>query len=280
MISGHRLTTAPYIPTPNMGDEITPSLLVLHYTVSWPAKAVIAGFARKESKASAHLVLDLDGMFTQMVPFDRSAWHAGKSAWNGKPGCNGYAVGIEIVNPGPLFRDPGTTSVVRDVNKRIWIASKPREITPPDGFPAHWRLWAEYTEAQLVALESVCREIVREYGIREIVGHSDVSPGRKFDPGPAFPMDRIRGAAGLRDTAPPPVAPELDPRSLPVLRVGSTGDAVRLCQERLRYHAQPVTVDGVFGPMTGSAVAAFQSAGGVTPDGLVGAITWGLLLHE
>lgn len=249
--------------------------------MSWPAAAVVKGFTLPASKASAHLVCDLDGMMTQMVPFNRKAWHAGESSWKGKKSVGGFSVGIEIVNPGPLFRDPGSTSVVRDVNKRIWIASKPLERTPPDKTPAHWRLWAEYPEAQLAALETVCREICREYSIREIVGHSDISPGRKFDPGPAFPMDRMRKAAGL-DVAPaqPSIAPELDPRSLPVLRVGSTGEHVKLCQERLRYHARPVTADGVFGMMTGAAVADFQRARGVSADGIVGATTWGLLLQD
>jgi N-acetylmuramoyl-L-alanine amidase len=260
-----------------MGGPITPSLLVLHYTVSWPARAVVAGFTRKEAKASAHLVLDLDGMFTQMVPFNLRAWHAGESTWRGQPGCNGYAIGIEVVGPGPLFRDPGTTSVVRDVNKRIWLGGA-EEHVPPAGTPAHWRLWAAYTPEQIAALETVCRELVREYGIREIVGHSDVSPGRKYDPGPAMPMDRIRRAAGLADTLPPPIAPELPVLDLTLPR--TTGEAVRLLQTRLVHHMRPVTVDGTLGPLTSAAVFDFQKARGLEPTGRTDVATWELLNRE
>jgi len=285
MITNHRLTTAPFVATPNTSGPIDgPSLLVLHYTVSWPARAVVAGFTRKESKASAHLVLDLDGTFTQMVPFDRIAWHAGKSEWRGRGHCNGWALGIEICNPGPLFRDPVSPGTVRDVNKRVWTQTPATELAPPDGTPAHWRLWATYSPKQLDALETVCRELVREYGIREIVGHSDVSPGRKFDPGPALPIDTIRRASGLLDTDPaelaPPIAPEFDPLTLPVLRRGATGKYVILLQERLRYHTRIVTVDGVFGNGTSAAVYDFQKARGIIPDRTVGQVTWELLLNE
>ncbi len=290
MIVSHRLTTAPFVPTPNMGGALRPELLCLHYTVSWPAKAVIGGFTRTGANASAHLVLDLDGTFTQMVPFDRQAWHAGKSEWKGRSGCNAFSLGIEIVNPGPVFRDPIKGGEWRDVNKRVWTGGHV-ELVPPDGFPGHWRNWAPYPEAQLVSLESVCREICREYAISEVVGHSDISPERKFDPGPAFPMDRIRLACGLRDTdaselapdseptKPDFIAPKLDPRSLPVLRVGSTGEHVKLLQERLRYHARPATVDGVFGWQTHAMVADFQTARGASSDGVVGATTWALLIE-
>lgn len=282
MIVNHRLTTAPFVASPNMGGPLHPELLILHYTVSWPASAVIAGFKRADVRASAHLVLDLDGTFTQMVPLDRQAWHAGNSTWNGRKGCNGFALGIEIVNPGPVFRN---TDGWQDVNKRTWLGpTEPHE--PPPGFPTKWTHWAAYSEAQLASLETVCRELCREYAIREVVGHSDVSSGRKFDPGPAFPMDRVRRACGLvgddalEPTKPDFIAPPIDPRSLPVLRVGSTGEHVRLLQERLRYWGRAVTVDGSFGPATQAQVRAFQVSRQLDPDGIVGAVSWALLLKE
>lgn len=284
MIVGHRLTTAPFVATTNMGGALRPSLLVIHYTVSYPASAVIAGFARETSKASAHLVLDLDGTFTQMVPFDRQAWHAGKSEWRGLSGCNAFSIGIECVNPGPVFRNADGWE---DVNKRTWLGPVEHHEPPPK-FPKNWTHWAAYTEAQLVSLETVCRELCREYAIGEIVGHSDISPGRKYDPGCAFPMHRIRYAAGLGDTPTrpyhsPPLAPALDPASLPVLELTlprTTGPAVTLLQERLRYHARPVKVDGVFGPMVTAAVYDFQKGRGLVADSKVGARTWALLLQD
>lgn len=280
MISSHRLTTAPFVPSPNVGGALSPSLIICHYTVSWPGSAVVRAFQSPASKASAHLVLDLDGTFTQMVPFDRQAWHAGASEWKGRKGCNGFALGIEIVNPGPVFRRGETW---KDINERAWSYTI-ESHEPPPKFPTTWTRWASYQEAQLAALENVCRELCREYAITEIVGHSDVSPGRKFDPGPAFPMDRIRRAAGLADTDPaPPIAPELDPATLPVLRLTlprTTGKHVVLLQERLRHHTRIVTVDGNLGPKSDAALRDFQKGAGLVADGVCGRSTWEALLRD
>jgi N-acetylmuramoyl-L-alanine amidase len=281
VISSHRLTTAPYVPSPNVGGALSPSLLILHYTVSWPGAAVVRAFQSTATKASAHLVLDLDGMFTQMVPFDTQAWHAGVSEWKGRKGCNGFALGIEIVNPGPVFR---RATAWKDINERAW--SLPVEShDPPKGFPKTWTRWASYTEAQLVSLEAACRELCREYAITEIVGHSDVSPGRKFDPGPAFPMGRIRRAAGLdgEDTKPYPFAPPIDPATLPLLQLTlprTTGKHVVLLQERLRHHTRIVTVDGTHGPATDRALVDFQKGVGLVADGLTTRATWEALLRD
>jgi N-acetyl-anhydromuramyl-L-alanine amidase AmpD len=280
VIVNHRLNSAPFVFTPNVGGRLIPELAVIHYTVSYPARAVIAGFERPASKASAHLVLDLDGKFTQMVAFDRQAWHAGNSEWNGRKGCNAFAIGIEICNPGPVFRNPDGW---HDVNMRTWLGQVEHHEPPPK-FPKTWTHWAAYSEAQLTALEVVCRELCQEYRIREIVGHSDVSPGRKMDPGPAFPMHRLRAACGLlADDEKPTIAPKLDPLSLPVLDLTiprTTGPHVRLLQERLVYWMRRVTVDENFGPLTAAAVVDFQKSRGVEADGVVGAETWTLLLKE
>ncbi len=281
MISAHRLTTAPFVPSPNVGGALSPSLLILHYTVSWPGSAVVRTFRSPASKASAHLVLDLDGMFTQMVPFDTQAWHAGVSEWKGRKGCNGFAIGIEIVNPGPVFR---RGEAWKDINERAW--SYPVEShDPPPKFPTTWTRWASYPEAQIAALENVCRELCREYAITEIVGHSDVSPGRKFDPGPAFPMRRIRQAAGIDDepTKPYPIAPEFDAASLPVIDLTiprTQGKFVVLLQERLRFHTRIVTVDGVYGPKSAAGVTDFQLGRGLPATGVCDAATWKLLLEN
>jgi N-acetylmuramoyl-L-alanine amidase len=285
VIQNHRLIGVPFIESPNCGGALSPEVLVLHYTVSWPASAVIAGFRRPASRASAHLVLDLDGQFTQMVPFHRQAWHAGVSEWRGRQKLNHWSLGIEIVNPGPVF--PGE-SVTIDDNKRTWKGGfKPGPTDPallPKGCPKHWKHWATYDASQIQALESVCRELVVEYGLKEIVGHSDVSPGRKFDPGPIFPMERIRTAAFRRDSI--PIAPPIDPKNLPTLRKGpklaSTVPHVSLAQERLNVHgADPkLLVDGDFGGKTQNAVVDFQKRRGIDDDGVIGKQSWPLLLAD
>src|SRR5262245_22093661 len=116
-IVNHRLEGVRFEKTENLGGEIKPEYLVIHYTVVTTAAATVAAFKNPAVRASAHLVLDLDGTFIQMVPFNRKAWHAGKSSWAGRDGCNDFTIGIEVVNPGPL-NSRGSGYV--DVNNRAW----------------------------------------------------------------------------------------------------------------------------------------------------------------
>lgn len=276
-IVNDRLVGVPFFESPNCGGPLVPELLVLHYTVIYPASGVVSGFRRPSSRASAHLVLDFDGSWTQMVPFDRQAWHAGESVWRGRPSLNHWTLGIEVVNPGPV--KVGETITI-DTNNRVWKGgyrpSPADRALMPAGCPPAWKHWATYTEAQIVALERVCRLLVAEYRLREIVRHSDVSPGRKFDPGPLFPIDRIRQAAFGSHVDPSP--------ALPTLRLGPKSELsapyVMTLQERLNVHGAdpPLKVDGDFGDKTKVAVMAFQRRRGIDDDGVVGKQTWPLLL--
>ena len=285
IIQNHRLEGAPFIESPNRGGTLAPEVLVLHYTVSWPVDAVVRAFKNSLTRASAHLVLDFNGTFTQMVPFNRQAWHAGVSSWRGRERLNHWSLGIEIVNPGPVFPD-GTK--VKDVNGRAWTGSyAPRPADPalwPKSCPPSWKHWALYPEAQLVTLEEVCRLLVAQYGLREIVAHSDVAPGRKFDPGPVFPMERIRAAAFRKDS---PLAPAIDPATLPQLSKGpksaATAHHVALAQQRLNAHGAtpPLDDDGWFGEKTRLATLDFQKRMGVGGEtGAIGPLTWSLLLAD
>src|SRR5579885_4241 len=106
-------------------------------------------------RVSAHLLIRRDGGMTQYVPFHRRAWHAGASAFLGRENCNDYSIGIEL------------------------------EGTDMDA----------YTGAQYGRLAAVCRALMRQWpaiGADRIVGHSDVAPGRKTDPGPGFDWRRFR----------------------------------------------------------------------------------------
>lgn len=96
---------ATFAPSPNIGGRIEPTLIVLHDTASPLASdGSISWLCNPQSKVSAHFVVGRDGRVTQLVPCDRAAWHAGQSSWCGRANCNGYAIGIEIVNPGKLTR--------------------------------------------------------------------------------------------------------------------------------------------------------------------------------
>jgi N-acetylmuramoyl-L-alanine amidase len=143
------------------------------------------------------LVLDLDGTFTQMVPFDRQAWHAGASSWGGRERCNQFTIGIEVVNPGPLTK---RSTGFYDVNNRPW--NGPVVEAKHKNGRASWSYWAAYAEAQIEALENVGAALVAAYGLRDVVGHDDIAPLRKTDPGPAFPLESLRSALfGRREDA-------------------------------------------------------------------------------
>lgn len=109
-------------------------------------------------KVSAHLLLRRDGSALQFVPCNDRAWHAGASAWNGREQCNDFSIGIEL---------EGTDDV-------------------------------PFTPAQYTHLIGVAQLLMRAYPIRHAVGHSDIAPGRKTDPGPHFGWRLFRSATGLR----------------------------------------------------------------------------------
>ncbi len=90
--------------TPNVGGALKASLLIMHYTASQSAKGAISWLCNPNAKASAHLVIDLDGAVTQLAPFNRVTWHAGKSVWKRRSNCSGFSIGIELTNAGPLTK--------------------------------------------------------------------------------------------------------------------------------------------------------------------------------
>lgn len=191
----HALSGARQVPALQVGEIIQPWLLIIHYTANQSAAGVVSWFQSPASKVSAHLVVDLDAGITQMVPFNRRASHAGVSRWGGREGCNGFSIGIELVNPGPLRRRSDGTFV--DQSGKKWergvVEARHKHGTVDS---AHW---AEFSEAQLGAAREACEAIVKAYGIREIVGHDDVAPTRKVDPGPAFPMHTFQNICAPRD---------------------------------------------------------------------------------
>ena len=191
-IENHRLvlsngTPVRFVPSPNQGGELEAKHLVMHYTAGSSAQESIDWLCSPNSQASAHLVIARDGSITQLVPFDLVAWHAGKSAWNGITGLNRHSIGIELDNPGPVQR----------VNGR-WRAWFKREYPDGDVITAKHKLqggvcgWVTYTEAQIETAVEVARTLVGHYALQEVLGHEEISPTRKTDPGPAFPMASFR----------------------------------------------------------------------------------------
>jgi N-acetylmuramoyl-L-alanine amidase len=137
-------------------------MLVLHYTGMETAAAALERLCDPDAGVSAHYVIDEDGTVHRLVDESRRAWHAGVAFWRGHTDVNGRSVGIELVNPGHEF-----------------------------GYRA-------FPEAQMAALEVLAADVLARHPIppRNVVGHSDVAPRRKTDPGELFDWRRL-AAVGI-----------------------------------------------------------------------------------
>ena len=205
-------------PSPNFDPRTgPPSLLVMHYTGMQTGEEAIARLRDPEARVSSHYVVEEDGRVFRLVPEERRAWHAGASYWRGRRNVNGDSIGIEIVNPG-----------------HEW------------GYRA-------FPEAQVAAVIALTADIRSRWEIedRDIVGHADVAPGRKDDPGELFPWKRLaQGGHGLwaePDAAPgAPLAPGDEGTGVFALQAGLT---------RLGYDLPP---SGRFDAATTAVVRAFQ----------------------
>ena len=205
-------------PSPNFNARTAPpDMLVLHYTGMPTGAAALARLRDPEAKVSAHYLVEEDGRVFALAPEERRAWHAGVSFWKGETDINGRSIGIEIVNPGHEF------------------GYRP--------FPA----------AQVASVIALVGDIRTRWTIPDarILGHSDVAPARKEDPGELFPWKQL-AAAGHGLWAEPAAAPGA------ALRRGDEGPGVFTLQAgltRLGYDAAP---SGVYDAATATIVRAFQ----------------------
>ncbi len=195
-------------------------MVVLHYTGMPTGTAALERLCDPTAKVSAHWFIDEDGTVTALVDEGRRAWHAGVGSWQRATDLNTRSIGIELVNPG---HDWG----YRD-------------------FPAR----------QMAALRDLLAGIVARHGIPRgrILGHSDVAPLRKQDPGERFDWASLAGAGyGLwpaPDYAPSPNAPALGP--------GQSGPAVLNLQIALDAIGYGIEGTGLYDPVTEQVVTAFQ----------------------
>jgi len=202
-ISGHKLKDAEYIPSPNhsgLFGKKHPDSIIIHYTATATAKQAVNTLTNPRVKASAHLVVGRDGAIFQLVDFNTIAWHAGASSYAGRNGFNKYAIGIEVVNAGWL-RKSGEM-FISDFGKiypasEVLTAHHRNSQTP-------YKYWNTYTGKQLETVEEICRTLIAAYPIETILGHEEIAPGRKQDPGPAYPLDDLRkrllGIGASRDS--------------------------------------------------------------------------------
>lgn len=177
----------PFVESPNIGGVLSPDYLVMHFTAGRSATSSIEWFRDPQAKASAHLVIARDGSITQMVPFNKVAWHAGISQWGGRQGLNQFSCGIELDNAGKLLRVG-----------RHWQAWFGAIIPDEEVLEATHKNenqscgWHTFTECQIEAATEASTALARHYGLKDILGHEDIAPGRKVDPGPAFPMSSFK----------------------------------------------------------------------------------------
>lgn len=190
--------------SPNKGGVLAPTLLVIHYTGSPSFDGALRTLCdgKAANRVSAHVVIGEDGKVIQLVPFNRVAWHAGVSEWRGRKGCNAFSIGIELVNSGLLGKLASGAYYDRLTHRGVPAEEVEIAAHKNGGGSQPWEI---FKPPQIAAAVEVAAAICRAYGIAEIVGHDDIAPGRKIDPGPAFPMvsfvSRVLGRGG--DVAPP-----------------------------------------------------------------------------
>jgi N-acetylmuramoyl-L-alanine amidase len=158
--------------------------ILLHYTAGGVAAERLAG--KGGSNVSAHFSIDRNGDVYQCGDMDQQLWHAGVSQWKGMTGLNQWFIGIEQANFGYWRQEHGVPSFEK-AKASGWLQA------PHKNNPGRQMYWEPYPEKLLASSEAVCRWLIDEIPtIKMICGHDDVSPGRKADPGPAFPMGRFR----------------------------------------------------------------------------------------
>lgn len=173
-------------------------LLVIHFTSGMSAQSSIDFWKSPEAKgACAHIIIDRDGTVFQCRAFDRTAGHAGVSRWKDptdgiRIGCNAFSIGIELANAG----DSVSGSVEEPkAFKKFPCEAGAISAKHKNGGPVS--LWENYPTAQLDACFAVAKALVERYKLDDVCGHEDIAPERKNDPGPAFPMQKLRESVGF-----------------------------------------------------------------------------------
>ena len=204
--------------SPNFDNRVSPpDMIVLHYTGMRTGDEALARMTDPAAKVSAHYMVEEDGRVFSLVSEERRAWHAGVAFWKGATDINAASIGIELVNPGHEF-----------------------------GYRA-------FPDAQIEALIELMDDIRSRWTVPEnrILGHSDVAPSRKTDPGELFPWKRL-AQAGHGVWVEPNGAPGAP------LAEGDEGAGVFAMQAGLTRIGYDCAPSGQFDANTTTVVRAFQ----------------------
>ncbi|MFN0300949.1 MAG: N-acetylmuramoyl-L-alanine amidase [Burkholderiales bacterium] len=194
IVAAHRLqgATVTHASTVNHDGIIKPKFLVFHFTAITFA-ATVARFKdpTQGNRVSAHLLVGRDGRIVQFLDFNLRAWHAGQSTWNGITDINSHSIGIELENAGSVRMEDG-----RGIGEEGVIVPA-EQVIEASHKHAKWTMthWHQYSSAQLDACHDIAIILANTYAIEDIVGHDDIAPDRKQDPGPAFPLESVRSKA-------------------------------------------------------------------------------------
>lgn len=203
-------------PSPNHGPrqgDVPVDILLLHYTDMATAETAVDRLCDPAAQVSAHYLVARDGRVFRLVPEERRAWHAGRAWWAGETDINSRSIGIELDNPG------------------------------------HSHGYTDFPEPQMTALVALCREILSRWPIpsHRVLGHSDVAPYRKIDPGHRFDWRRLAhdGVGAFPDSIEPATVEQEEAVRL-LARIGyrvgapSFADPIsRAALEAFRRHWQP-----------------------------------------
>lgn len=182
----------------SFGGNIKPEIVVIHDTAGRLDKGNSADYLRgSPAGTSVHFVLERDGSIEQQVPLNRRAGHAGRSSYHGRDDVNDFSIGIELVNVGRMTKS-GPDHAVTWFKERYAIAINNIEFVRTEEHGPGF--WMDYTPEQIVALEALLRGLFSYIpSLSDIVGHWYISPGRKVDTNPLFPMDAMKARVLGRD---------------------------------------------------------------------------------
>ena len=189
-------------------DGRRPDMLILHYTGMRSAADALDRLCDPAAKVSAHWLIEEDGAVWRLVPEEQRAWHAGVSFWDGETGLNAGSIGIELANPGHEFG------------------------------------YRPFPEPQMAALVGLARDVVARWRIapRRVLGHADVAPRRKQDPGELFDWRRLAGQGiGLWPAPAAPVADAVGALARCGYEVAEPAASLLAFQRRFR----PARLDGL-----------------------------------
>jgi len=165
---------------------LTRRFLVIHFTAGASAESSIGYWNQLGNGVCAHFVIDRDGTIYQCRPCNRTAGHAGVSKWTHKgmiyKNLNACSIGIELANGG-------------DTYPKRFSSLPPTTAQHKNG--GGMTQWETYPPAQLAACERLAMALCDRYHLDDIVGHDDIAPNRKNDPGPAFPLQKLRESCGF-----------------------------------------------------------------------------------